>query len=185
MTHEDLATVVGLLLDVYRIHEGGCCLHVLVEDGNYGYAFAQGCLERARDERHHPVCQKAAEALVRCSSTQQRKAVRLFHMRYRLHRKYVADKLPWEKLAKLMSDLSEEAYCAGWMMGLEYALWERVTEGPGEYGFLTIAQEILDVLKSLSDECGGWVRWDDKKGECFVPMDEWLALYERWKEKGR
>jgi hypothetical protein len=27
-------------------------------------------------------------------------------------------------LARYMSDLSEEAYCAGWMSGLEYALWD-------------------------------------------------------------
>jgi hypothetical protein len=33
------------------------------------------------------------------------------------------------ELAKYMSDLSEEAYCAGWMQGLEYALWQVLVEG--------------------------------------------------------
>ena len=31
---------------------------------------------------------------------------------------------PQRQLADFMSDLSENAYCAGWMSGLEYALWE-------------------------------------------------------------
>ena len=28
------------------------------------------------------------------------------------------------QLANFMSNLSEQAYCAGWIEGLEYALWE-------------------------------------------------------------
>jgi hypothetical protein len=31
------------------------------------------------------------------------------------------------QLADYMSDLSEEAYSAGWMNGLEYALWDALT----------------------------------------------------------
>jgi hypothetical protein len=30
------------------------------------------------------------------------------------------------RLADYMSELSESAYCAGWMEGLEFALWEAV-----------------------------------------------------------
>jgi hypothetical protein len=33
------------------------------------------------------------------------------------------------ELAEYMSDLSEEAYCAGWMRDLEYALWDAAYGG--------------------------------------------------------
>ena len=37
-------------------------------------------------------------------------------------------------LAEYMSELSEEAFFAGWMEGLEYALWKAVVENPFTYG---------------------------------------------------
>jgi hypothetical protein len=40
--------------------------------------------------------------------------------------------------ADFMSDLSEEAYYAGWMDGFEYALWEAVIEVRREYGRLAL-----------------------------------------------
>ena len=33
------------------------------------------------------------------------------------------------KLRDYMSELSERAYCAGWMEGIEYALWNAVLRG--------------------------------------------------------
>ncbi len=42
--------------------------------------------------------------------------------------------------------------------------------------------EIADdnELRTLSERCGGWIRWEDEAGEVFVPSVEWTALYERW-----
>ena len=50
-------------------------------------------------------------------------------------------------LAEFMSELSEEAYFAGWMEGLEYALWKAVVENPFEYGLLQLLY-INDAEKS-------------------------------------
>ena len=86
---------------------------------------------------------------------------------------------PEEKeLATYMSDLSEQSYCAGWMDGLEYSLWDAVIHGRRKYGLMEITDEHIAKLKELSGACGGWIIFDDEKGETFVPLDEWLGIYE-------
>lgn len=78
-------------------------------------------------------------------------------------------------LADYMSDLSEEAYFAGWMDGLEYALWEALMGVRTEYGYLTITPEHRSKLKRLSAACGGWVYWGED-GATFVTLEQWCAL---------
>lgn len=86
---------------------------------------------------------------------------------------------PKEKqLADYMSDLSERSYCASWMDGLEYVLWSAIVKGARKYGRLEITDEHIAKLKALSDDCGGWVIFDDEAGETFVPLDKWLGIYE-------
>ena len=82
-----------------------------------------------------------------------------------------------KELMNYMSDLSERAYCAGWMSGLEYELWEAVVKGTKEYGRLRITGNHIRKLKELSDACGGWIIFIDGNGETFVSMEEWLCLY--------
>jgi hypothetical protein len=39
--------------------------------------------------------------------------------------------------------------------------------------------EEIEQLKYLSEKCGGWIIWNvQAKDERFVPMEEWLRLYE-------
>ena len=83
-----------------------------------------------------------------------------------------------KELKKYMSALSEEAYCAAWMEGLEYALWKAVLEGRLKYGRLQITREHTTRLKELSDRCGGWIVWDQVSGESLVPLDRWKKLFE-------
>jgi hypothetical protein len=68
-------------------------------------------------------------------------------------------------LADYMSELSEDAYCAGWMSGLEYALWRVVIEGPRRYGFLDIDAAHIEHLRKLSQQCRGWIVFDDQTEE--------------------
>jgi len=88
-----------------------------------------------------------------------------------------------EKLKKYMSDLSEEACCAGWMEGLEYALWKAVIEGPQEYGRLSITNEHIQDLKDLSKACSGWIYFDDKTEESWIALDKWEMLYKNNKSR--
>lgn len=83
-------------------------------------------------------------------------------------------------LEKLMSAISEEYWCAGWMHGLEYTLWDVVT---GRRTGVCRPEEI-EQLKYLSEKCGGWIFWDEQsKSEKFVPMQDWLRLYEAKRQK--
>lgn len=84
-------------------------------------------------------------------------------------------KIAADLLRKLMSWISEEQWCAGWLHDIEYILWDAVV---GRRKDICNPQEI-EQLKYLSDKCGGWIIWDEQaKDERFVPMGEWLRLYE-------
>ena len=64
--------VVALVRQIYAAPDGGvgCCLHVLVDDGNHDCA--EFCLEYAR-ERGHELCARAAEMMTRMSPSQVRR----------------------------------------------------------------------------------------------------------------
>lgn len=80
-------------------------------------------------------------------------------------------------LRDYMSALSEEAWYAGWMMDLEYALWDAVQHGPCVYGRLEITHQHVAKLRELSAACGGWVCYSgDSREEEFVPLDQWQRL---------
>lgn len=82
------------------------------------------------------------------------------------------------RLVQVMRDISEECWCAGWLMGLEYSLWEVLQSGPSEFGMGEIGHVCLAELRRLHEKAGGWWRWDDEAGgEMFVPTKEWEELY--------
>lgn len=76
-----------------------------------------------------------------------------------------------------MSELSEAAYSAGWMTGLEFVLWRAVTEGPRRYGYLDITADHISKLQTLADACGGWIVFGDTTEETFIGLDEWRRIY--------
>jgi hypothetical protein len=101
--------------------------------------------------------------------------------------------MDWKQRAlyQLMSDISEDCYCAGWMTGNEYTLWEMVTDQAAErrYGMGEVEAQSIEDMRTISAEVGGWIRWrdddEDKElpvedwGPVFTPMAEWLPMYER------
>ena len=98
----------------------------------------------------------------------------------------------WKQRAlyALMSEISEDCYCAGWMMGTEYTLWEIISEfgAKRNWGQGEVQQWQIDDLHAISVEIGGWIRWrddheepglhHDEWGPVFTPMAEWLAMYQ-------
>jgi len=77
-------------------------------------------------------------------------------------------------LYQLMSEISEECYCATWMSGLEFDLWHAVINGPKHYGQGDIRQEQIKELKDLSQKYNGWIMWKDSLNTTvFVSMGEW------------
>ena len=82
------------------------------------------------------------------------------------------------ELAEYMSSLSELIYSAGWIEGLEYVLWQAVSEGHLARGSLSLTREQIGRLQELSSRCGGWIRFDSEREEAFVPFTEWKQIVE-------
>lgn len=82
-----------------------------------------------------------------------------------------------QALAEYMSQLSEQAYAAGWMEGLEYALWKALVDGPYRYGRLQLIDNHIRELRKLSEACGGWIRFQDAEEEAFVPFGQWQRIF--------
>jgi hypothetical protein len=73
-------------------------------------------------------------------------------------------------LLALMAGISEEYWCAAWISGLEYELWQADAGQKCGQGVITERQAAL--LRLLSEECGGW--WAGA-GRVFVPMETWVG----------
>ena len=82
-------------------------------------------------------------------------------------------------LLRLMCDLSEEYYAAGWLVGWGPMLWDHVHDDSGR-GLLP--EERTD-LRMLSQMAGGWWDWPDDANEpMFFPLDDWNARYRAIRE---
>ncbi len=84
-------------------------------------------------------------------------------------------------LARLMSDLSEDYWCAGWLVGCEYALWADLTGHPvaghEPWGISQSEREELQVLHGLAR---GWIVWsEEERGEVYLSTAEWQEHLER------
>jgi len=80
-----------------------------------------------------------------------------------------------------MQRLSEENWAAGWLMDLEYTLWDWVAhwrdnaEPATEFQRANLAD--IEVLSWLAEQAGGWWHWDEvSKEPKFVPLGEWLEI---------
>lgn len=85
-------------------------------------------------------------------------------------------------LCSAMQQISEEYYCAGWLMGLEFTLWAMVKGGPRHFGMGEVTDAEVAALELRSTEAAGWWRWVDGDdaatgGEMFTPIAEWESLY--------
>jgi hypothetical protein len=99
----------------------------------------------------------------------------------------------WSILCMLMGEYSEDRWCAGWLMGLEYILWDYLmkSEEPTSkedgvvvsYDMFRPTPDELLQMAEIADEIGGWVIWDSSSdsGNRFVTFEEWLPMYDAWK----
>ena len=82
-------------------------------------------------------------------------------------------------LKSIMSRISEDAYCAGWLIDLEYRLWAALHDEPG--AFPLNGQE-REALRWLSQACGGWIYLDDGlKDEVWISRKAWAKRYAAWR----
>jgi hypothetical protein len=66
---------------IYARHAGGCCFHILLDDGNCDRSDIAFCCEWAR-EKGHPDCIALAEKMQHMSPTQARKLASRAHGMY-------------------------------------------------------------------------------------------------------
>ena len=90
-------------------------------------------------------------------------------------------------LLREMSDISEDAWCAGWLCGLEHILWnalEQLPEDPAQTVPLGIEQvpvRRLQRLKSIADLLGQWGVWGENRSCCeLISIEEWLPEHRAW-----
>ncbi len=85
-----------------------------------------------------------------------------------------------KRLLSLMREISQEYFCAGWMIGLEYELWRAVLRYPQPSEALLgfIEQEEVAELKDLAEELQEWVfRGDDDAREKLIPLADWQRIF--------
>ncbi len=89
---------------------------------------------------------------------------------------------PWARLLyRRMSDISEDGYAAGWLIGNEFSLWRMLHGGDPRYGQTVVSPDDLEELRVLSEQAGGWI-WTDRDGRDevqLVPFDTWRAIVAR------
>ena len=79
-----------------------------------------------------------------------------------------------QELATLRSHLSDRAYRAQWMQGIEVELWEAMHAPNGSRVSHSLTQNEAEQLRTMAETCGGWIAFDHVSGLAFVPMNEWL-----------
>lgn len=80
-----------------------------------------------------------------------------------------------KQLANFMSELSEEAFSAGWMKNLEYNLWRIMKREQSVYGRLKVTNEMIEKLNFLSKNVKGWIYFDVDESEKYISYIEWDA----------
>jgi hypothetical protein len=91
------------------------------------------------------------------------------------------------KLYDLMSEISEDCWCAQWMCGNEFALWDAIADGDLKYGQSEIDRALLSQVAALSVKTGKWIIWrDDHDGLDPHDVSEWgpyaISLAD-WKQR--
>jgi hypothetical protein len=87
------------------------------------------------------------------------------------------EELAKDTLLRMMRDMSEDYWCAGWLRDLEFTLWAALTGGSRKFGLGEIEERDLARMKRLHELCGGW--WTLPQGEelvRFVTTEEWLTI---------
>lgn len=84
-------------------------------------------------------------------------------------------------IGDLVSDISEDCYCAGWMHGIEFDLWAVICGDATDYAGVTLADHRVQALARIARDADGWVRYGDSGVES-VDSVTWAKMYAAYKE---
>lgn len=95
------------------------------------------------------------------------------------------EELARDTLLRMMQDFSEDCWCAGWLMDLEFTLWVGMKAGKMESGWDFVKERDLIRMKYLHELAGGWWIWaEGEKSERFVNTEEWLKILSENRSEG-
>ncbi len=89
------------------------------------------------------------------------------------------------KLEDFMMELSQDCYCAMWLVDLEFYLWDTLQGKPDRYSFRPLTDGEIDRLRALSTSAGGWITWPHKGHMGFVSFEEWAPIYAKYLEENK
>jgi hypothetical protein len=82
-------------------------------------------------------------------------------------------------LCARMSEISEDAWFAGWLTGLEFTLWHVAETDTTDGRICELeARSIVNMAREL--RC--WWVWGDD-GPTRLSLGEWLPMYEAWRTR--
>jgi len=85
----------------------------------------------------------------------------------------------WDLYSR-MREISEEDFCAGWMMDNEFRIWDALHQRATEQTTYPVNPRLLRLCAALSAQIGGWIYWAD--GPQFIPMAQWLEMVESYRK---
>lgn len=84
-------------------------------------------------------------------------------------------------LGRVMGDLSQDCWCAGWLTDLEFHLWAAAHGARSQFTRSDLAQ-----LKYLSAKCDGWIVWHEAAPwRRYVPLSAWEPMFAEWQNRPR
>jgi len=93
--------------------------------------------------------------------------------------KYYREEEKQNLVVKLISEISEDIYCAGWYDGIEFDLWSWINNEETISKNLNhrIVKEDLIELNNLSSQIRHWAMWSDEEKEIPVKLSEWKKIF--------
>ena len=78
----------------------------------------------------------------------------------------------------LISEVSQDIYCAGWYSDIEFILWNWIHDESTipKIINLRVVKEDLSDLKSISEKLQLWAYWDNIDEDKSIEIQEWKKL---------
>lgn len=88
-----------------------------------------------------------------------------------------------ELITNLISEISENIYCAGWYKDIEFELWTWINDKSTIPEGLNhrVINEDLDELQLLSNKLNLWAYWHHTEEEKSIGIPEWIEILKRRK----
>jgi len=86
------------------------------------------------------------------------------------------------ELEDTVCEISEKAYLAAWMLGIEFELWDCVRTRRRRLGQILVDESSIRRLRELSAALDAWIVFPTpEQPPAFIAFATWEPFYVRWK----